>query len=554
MLRAMSASAAKRHSGRKVIAILVGLALLFAAAVGAVAIAGRERSTPGPSLIVIAPATGLDVEGADREVALRITTALRGAPGVEHVRSVATDGSVRVSVHGTPDVRSDELAAQVRARLASLSLEGGALLRLAADPPVRWVTAPPEQARLLIDVVRPRLEALDGVGEVSVCGERQHVMTVWVDEARLRALGLTIGALARAMAESHTEVPAGRLAAGAQELAIRTSAGARTAEELGAIVIAARDGVPTHVRDVARVERGLRPPACLARRGGEVVSLAVSLQAELEDRGAVLARLDEAIARLAAEHGVRALEGEVTTGRARALGTLEERAQLGLALGRVLERDALIEVDRSGLRVAMAGASEVGIARAMASVPGLRVEGPVVAAVTGEREQALGVARELRDRWAHAGCDALLLDEEQAEETRVTIDRARAGELGVDAMDLARAVAVASETGLAAGSMQEDDESIPIVLRLEGQRAGTPHDLANLLVPARQGTVPLASVARIELARGPARLVRRDGIPSFEIAASGERAREAFDEAAGQIRLPVDVVVSLETTRGAERL
>ncbi|MCC6873635.1 MAG: efflux RND transporter permease subunit, partial [Sandaracinaceae bacterium] len=248
------------------------------------------------------------------------------------------------------------------------------------------------------------------------------------------------------------------------------------------------------------------------------------------------------------------LEGEVTAERARALGTLEEREELGLALGRVLERDALIEVDRSGLRVAMAGTSEVGIARAMASVPGLRVEGPVVAAVTGEREEALRVARELRDRWAHAGCDALLLDEEQAEETRVTIDRARAGELGVEASDIANAIEFVSERGVLAGTMEEGGDSIPIVLRLEGQPSGARPDLANLLVPARRGTVPLASVARIEPARGPVRLVRRDGIPSVEIAASGERAREAFDETARRIRLPVDVVVSLETTRGAERL
>jgi multidrug efflux pump subunit AcrB len=110
--------------------------------------------------------------------------------------------------------------------------------------------------RFIEDVVKPRIESVPGVALVNVNGGPPDDVRITVDLARAAGLGVSIPDIAR-QAASATNVSAGQLDVGRRQYSLRYT-GRYDAEELGALVLAWRDGQPVRLADVATVE--MRPP------------------------------------------------------------------------------------------------------------------------------------------------------------------------------------------------------------------------------------------------------------------------------------------------------
>src|SRR5262245_10933785 len=110
--------------------------------------------------------------------------------------------------------------------------------------------------RFIEDVIKPRIESVPGVALVNVNGGPPDDVRITVDLARAAGLGVSIPDIAR-QAASATNVSAGQLDVGRRQYTLRYT-GRYDAEELGALVLAWRDGQPVRLADVATVE--LRPP------------------------------------------------------------------------------------------------------------------------------------------------------------------------------------------------------------------------------------------------------------------------------------------------------
>jgi multidrug efflux pump subunit AcrB len=111
-------------------------------------------------------------------------------------------------------------------------------------------------ARLVEDVVKPRIEAVPGVASVVIQGGPPNDVRITVDLARAAALGVGIPDIAR-QAASATNVSAGQLDVGRRQYSLRYT-GRYDALDLGELVLAWRDGQPVRLADLATVE--LRPP------------------------------------------------------------------------------------------------------------------------------------------------------------------------------------------------------------------------------------------------------------------------------------------------------
>nr|WP_298720027.1 efflux RND transporter permease subunit [uncultured Steroidobacter sp.] len=142
--------------------------------------------------------------------------------------------------------------------------------------------------RFIEDVVRPRIEAVPGVGGVEVNGGSPNDIRITVDLARAAALGVGIPEIAR-LAASANNVSAGQLDVGRRQYALRY-AGRYDVDQLGELVLAWRDGQPVRLSDVAVVET--RPPDKLTyshQNGNPAIGLQI-----LRAPGAnVLGTLDE---------------------------------------------------------------------------------------------------------------------------------------------------------------------------------------------------------------------------------------------------------------------
>ena len=129
--------------------------------------------------------------------------------------------------------------------------------------------------------MKERLQRLVGVGSVTRVGGREREIRIWLNTETLRSYSLTATDVMSAIRAEHVKIPGGQLETegATAEFSVNTMGEVETVDEFGDIVVAYRHGVPTFLRDVARIEDGLEDERTYAELDGvQGVSLAVRRQ------------------------------------------------------------------------------------------------------------------------------------------------------------------------------------------------------------------------------------------------------------------------------------
>ena len=113
-----------------------------------------------------------------------------------------------------------------------------------------------ERRSLLDWVIRPALRTLPGVADVNVLGGLVRSLEVVPDNMALRARGISLDELQTALETNNRNDGAGRLTDGEEVLLVRSEGTIKTLDDLRAIVVASRDGMPVRVGDVAEARIG----------------------------------------------------------------------------------------------------------------------------------------------------------------------------------------------------------------------------------------------------------------------------------------------------------
>ncbi|MCB4360332.1 efflux RND transporter permease subunit [Quatrionicoccus australiensis] len=113
------------------------------------------------------------------------------------------------------------------------------------------------QRRIAQDwVVRPLLRSIPGVAEINSQGGFAKQYQVLVNPDKLRHFGLSVGDVYQAVGRNNANAGGGVLPQYAEQYLIRGVGLVRDLEDLRAIVLKEKDGVPVYVRDVAEVKIG----------------------------------------------------------------------------------------------------------------------------------------------------------------------------------------------------------------------------------------------------------------------------------------------------------
>ncbi|OAB55202.1 cation transporter [Leptolyngbya valderiana BDU 20041] len=241
-----------------------------------------------PQVIVRAPFPGQAPQVVENQVTYPLTTALMAVPGAHTVRGFSMFGDSFITVlfdEGTDlywaRARVLEYLSQVSGRLPV-----GVRAELGPDATgVGWIykyvlvdrTGQTDLAELraLQDwFLKFELQAVAGVSEVATMGGQVRGYQVVPDPNRLRALGLDLGQLRRAIGQNNAETGGSLIEQAEAEYMVRADGYIQSIEDLRAVPTGlVRDGTPVLLGDVAEVRRGP-----VARRGiveldgeGEVV-------------------------------------------------------------------------------------------------------------------------------------------------------------------------------------------------------------------------------------------------------------------------------------------
>ena len=209
---------------------------------------------------------GASPDEMSTSVAEPLEQALSGVAGVDEIESRLGVGTARITVKFVLERDINEAAQDVREKVSGAL---GALPPQVLPPVIAKVDpdalpiysvalAGPYPLRTITEVadkqLRRALEAVDGVGEVSIGGGRAREIHVELDLEKLTAHGLSVAQVRDAIQSDNVEVPGGRLDQGDAEVMLRTPGRFDRIDQFGQIVVASQGGAPVRVADVAAVE------------------------------------------------------------------------------------------------------------------------------------------------------------------------------------------------------------------------------------------------------------------------------------------------------------
>ncbi|MCC6475408.1 efflux RND transporter permease subunit [bacterium] len=147
----------------------------------------------------------------------------------------------------------------IKADLASLPI-----LRLAVNSDLSG----PDLYTLVDEKIRPRLEQVDGVGQVVITGAEEREIQVAVNPDKLRTHGLSLQELNQILTADNIDVPAGKVYSTSQDYTVRLAGKYETLEEIELTRVPLRDGTAIYLRDVATVTDTIKADRSLARLNG----------------------------------------------------------------------------------------------------------------------------------------------------------------------------------------------------------------------------------------------------------------------------------------------
>ncbi|HEX3500655.1 MAG TPA: efflux RND transporter permease subunit [Stellaceae bacterium] len=180
------------------------------------------------------------------------------------------------------------------------------------------------------------------------------------------------------------------------------------------------------------------------------------------------------------------------------------------------------------------------------------VKGAIVLKVYGPDLSTLRtLAAQFHDRLSHVpGLVDLLVEQQQfTPQVRVRIDYARAKLFGIPPAAITRALSSLSG-GHIASQIIDGGRRFDVVLRLRDADR-TAEGLGALRLDTPSGSVPLSSIATIEIAAGPSQILREDGLRRIAVMANGDgsdmsKIVAAIRQVLASTPLPVGYTTTLE--------
>lgn len=220
----------------------------------------------------------------ERQITAPLEQTISGLPGLTQVRSISKFGLSQIVA--TFDDETDLYLARqvVSERLQGVTLAQG------VEPPslgpvstglgevfqyvLKSQTLSLSELRTLHHwIVRPQLLQVPGVAEINTWGGEELQYHVVFEPERLLRYELTLDDVARALRRNNANVSGGLLSRAGAATLVQGSSLLQDEAQIAQVVIAARDGVPIKVGDVARVraDHEVRRGAVTAQGQGEVV-------------------------------------------------------------------------------------------------------------------------------------------------------------------------------------------------------------------------------------------------------------------------------------------
>jgi cobalt-zinc-cadmium resistance protein CzcA len=241
-----------------------------------------------------ASAPGFSPLETEQRITYSVETTMAGLPGLKQTRSISRSGLSQVTVifeDGTDlffarqlvgerlQIAKDQLPEGVEAVMGPISTGLGEIFHwtVEAEEGARKEDGSPytpTDLRVMQDwIIKPQLRNVPGVAEINTIGGYAKQYLIAPDPKKLAAYKLTLNDLVAALERNNTNVGAGYIERGGEQLLIRAPGQLATVKDIANIVIANVQDTPIRVSSVADVEIGKELRSGAATENGREVVL-----------------------------------------------------------------------------------------------------------------------------------------------------------------------------------------------------------------------------------------------------------------------------------------
>lgn len=294
---------------QRVLIVIMLIMMLGAGVASFIALNIEAYPDPVPPLVdIVTQSTGQSAEEIERYITIPLEIQMAGIPNLQAIRTISLFGLSDVKVQFTYDFTYQQAEQWVTNRLSQLApLPNGAQPQISPTSPIgeifRYrVVGPPNYSitdlKTLEDwVLERRFKAVPGVIDVTGWGGKTKTYEIAVDQQKLVGYGLSLPQVLTALGNANINVGGQTVNFGSQSAVVRGVGLIHSADEIRHTLIAANQGAPVVVGDVAKVSIGNVPRLGIAgiddtddmvqgivlmRRGAQSVPTIKRVEAEVD--------------------------------------------------------------------------------------------------------------------------------------------------------------------------------------------------------------------------------------------------------------------------------
>ncbi len=235
-----------------------------------------------PVVVVTTQLPGAGPSQVETDVTKIIEDAVNPIEGVDHIQSTSQEGVSIVIIRFKLEVDGKTAAQEVREKVAAIrsqlpdETKDPVIQRFdPSDQPILTVAvssasrSEKEVTQYTKDVIKKRLENIQGVGSVDLVGGAEREIQILVDNEKLKAHNISVQDVIQKVGEANVEVPGGNLYQGDRQLIVRTMGKIKNVDEFKNIVIATPQGQLVYLSDVATVKDTTEETTSLTRLNGK---------------------------------------------------------------------------------------------------------------------------------------------------------------------------------------------------------------------------------------------------------------------------------------------
>ncbi len=234
-----------------------------------------------PNVRIQASFPGASPEEMEIEVVRPIEEAVNTVGGIDTITSRCTFGNAMVMVRFELEKDIDVAAQETRDKVARIvrklpeGMEPPSVDKI--DPDARPIItmiistamAPRDLALFAKKRIKEPLEAIQGVGAISVVGDRNREIRIEVDGGRMAALRVSADQVKTALRTQNLEIPGGNITAGDNEFVLRNLGKIKDPQRFADIIVSQHNNTPVRIRDIGRVIDGEEEVRSVARLDGK---------------------------------------------------------------------------------------------------------------------------------------------------------------------------------------------------------------------------------------------------------------------------------------------